>query len=115
MKPDDVKTYKDLAKLNVPRLRELATADTQLEGVVAMEKPALIDALCEAYKLEKPVRQKASATAPFKAKVRKVRKQRDELLASPPAQRDKKQLARARKQIKGLKRKMRKLVEAPAV
>lgn len=112
-KPDDITTYKDLAKLNVPRLRELAAADTKLVTTAA-DKPELLAALCDAYGIEPPKQQKATEVQKMKAQVKGVRTQRDAQLALPPKERDKKQLDGARRQIKTLKRKMRKATKGLA-
>ena len=108
-KPDEIKTYKDLSKLNVPRLRELAAADTQLPATTVATKPELLAALCVAYSIEPPKVQKPTELHHLKAKVRVVKKERDAQLAAAPKERDKKQLEGARRKIKSIKRKMRKL------
>lgn len=112
-KPDEIKTYKDLAKLNVPRLRELASADTQLV-TTASEKPELLAALCAAYGIEPPKKVKPTEIQLLKAKAKPFKQQRDAQLAAAPKERDSKQLASARRKIKSLKRKMRKIAGAQA-
>jgi hypothetical protein len=113
-KPDEIKTYKDLAKLNVPRLRELAAADTQMAATTVAEKPELLAALCAAYSIEPPKVHKPTAVQLLKAKVRGVKKERDAQLAVAPKERDQKQLDGARRKIKALKRQMRRLTGAAA-
>lgn len=111
-KPDDVKTWDDLAKLTVSRLRELATEDTQLTNATGLDKPELMEALAQIYGLERPQQRRAEGLKALKLQMKVVKKERDELLGAAPAGRDRARLKRVRVQMRRLKRQMRKLVKA---
>ena len=110
--PDDIKGYKDLENLTLPKLRELCAADTKIANTTAVDKAELLDSLAEAYGFERPKLVKAEGISKLKVEVKQVKKQRDEILAAKVADRDKKQLDQTRAKIKRIKRQMRKFAEA---
>jgi len=61
---------------------------------------------------EQPKKKNDAKVKSLKKEARVARSQRDEILAQPPASRDKKALVAARAQLKQLKREMRKLAKA---
>jgi hypothetical protein len=111
-KPDDVKNWDDLSKLTVPRLRELTAEDTQLSNTTGLEKPELLEALAQIYGIERPKQVRAEGIKTLKRQMKGARKERDELLAVAPAQRDKAKLKRVRTRMRRLKRQMRRLAKA---
>ena len=111
MKPDDIKTWEDLAALTVPRLRELAHADAGINDAIALNKEQLLDKLAPVYALVKPVHHK-SINAKLKHDIKPLKAKRDAILAAPAEGRDYNALRRVRLQMKRLKREMRK--PAPA-
>ena len=112
-KPDDVNSWEDLEKLAAPRLKELGREDTPALAVAALEKAELVAELAKVYGFKKPQQSKSQAVIKkLKQKAKVVKQERDDILAQPTAQRDKKKLAGARQKIRRLKRKMRRQVRA---
>lgn len=101
---------RELRKLPLPKLRELAKQTTDLEGVLGMKKEELVAAIAKAQGIPLgPVAKDLSTMTAIKQRIRSLRKQRDELLA---ASGDRQQLKRIRREIKVLKRKTRQLAAA---
>lgn len=98
---------KELRKMTVPKLRELAKQVTDLQGVVGMEKEKLIEAIAKAQGIfyEAPAKD-VSTISSIKQEIRALKKQKEELLASA---KDEVKVERIRKKIKKLKRLTRKL------
>jgi hypothetical protein len=98
---------KELRKLTVLKLRELAKQVTDLQGVVGMEKEDLIRAIAKAQGIsyEAPAKD-ASTVSSVKQEIRALKKQKDELLSSG---KDRIKIERIRSKIKRLKRLTRKL------
>jgi len=107
-KPEDINSWEDLEKLASPRLKELGREDTPHLAISAMEKHELVEALAKHYGLAKPQKAKnQDVIRQLKQKARVVKKERDDILAQPPGSRDTQKLTRARREIRLLKRKMR--------
>lgn len=98
---------KDLRKLPLPKLRDLAKEATDLTGVVGMKKEELIEAIAKAKGIayEAPAKDMATISS-LKREIQALRKQKEEILSSSH---DRVQLDRLRKKIKRLKRVTRKL------
>lgn len=93
---------KELRKLPMPKLRDLAKQDTDLKGVGGMEKEALIKAIAEAKGIVYDASTKdVNAIHAVKQDIRALKKQKAELLA---ANGDRKKLKRMKRKIKLLKR-----------
>lgn len=107
-KPEDVNSWEDLEKLATPRLKELGREDTPNLAVSALDKRELVEALAKVYGLAKPQKAKnQDVIRQLKQKARAVKKERDDMLSQPPGTRDKQKLTSARREIRRLKRKMR--------
>jgi hypothetical protein len=112
-KPDDVNSWEDLEKLAAPRLKELGREDTPQLAVSAMDKYELVEALAQVYGLAKPQKAKNhDVIRQLKQKARVAKKERDGILAQPPGSRDKQKLTSTRREIRRLKRKMRRQARA---
>ena len=102
--------YKDLQKLTVKKLKELAADKTEISGVSGMKKGELIDALCQELNIEKPHKEKVVAHArtkdEIKADIKKFKDQRIKALET----KDSILLKKSRFHIKRLKRELRKVV-----
>ncbi len=93
---------KDLRRLPMPKLRDLAKAETDLQGVGGMEKEYLIKAIAKAMNIPYDVTGKdANAIHSIKHDIRELKKQKTELLTSS---RDAKKLKKVQRKIKRLKR-----------
>ena len=93
---------KELRKLPMPKLRDLAKQDTDLKGVGGMEKEALIKAIAEAKGIVYDASTKdVNAIHAVKQDIRALKTQKAELLA---ANGDRKKLKRMKRKIKLLKR-----------
>jgi hypothetical protein len=93
---------KELRKLPMPKLRDLAKQETELTGVVGMHKEELIKAIAQAKGIAYDESGKdLSAIHAVKQDIRQLKKQKAELLA---ATRDPKKLKRTKRKIKLLKR-----------
>lgn len=103
---------KELRKMTVPKLRELAKEATDLQGVGGMEKEALIEAIAKAKGIsyEEPPKD-VSTISSVKEEIRNLRKQKEELLAS--ANRDRIKLHKIHNKTKKLKRLTRQLAKVP--
>jgi hypothetical protein len=98
---------KELRKLPMPKLRDLAKQKTELQGVVGMEKEDLIKALAAAIGIAYDQTHKdLNAIHAVKQDIRALQKQKLELLAAN-AERDKRR--GLRRKIKLLKRTTRHL------
>ena len=98
---------KELRKLPVPKLRDLAKQKTDLQGVAGMEKEELVKALAAAMNIAYDETHKdVNAIHTVKADIRSLRKQQRELLGANP---DREKLRKLRRKIKLLKRTTRHL------
>ena len=93
---------KDLRKLPMPKLRDLAKQETDLKGVGGMEKEALIKAIAEAKGIAYDETTKdVNAIHAVKQDIRALKKQKAELLESNG---DSKKIKRIKRKVKLLKR-----------
>jgi hypothetical protein len=104
---------KELRRLPMPKLRDLAKAETDLQGVVGMEKEALIKAIAKAMNIPYDVTGKdVNAIHSIKHDIREVKKQKAEVLASS---RDPRKLKKFQRKIRRLKRLTRHLAREAKV
>ncbi len=93
---------KDLRKLPMPKLRDLAKQETELKGVVGMEKEELIRAIAQAKGIAYDETTKdVNAIHGVKHDIRQLQKEKAELLA---AKGDRKKVKRIKRKVKLLKR-----------
>ena len=93
---------KDLRKLPMPKLRDLAKAETDLKGVGGMEKEELIKAITAAMGIPYDETHKdLNAIHAVKQDIRTLQKQKVELLS---ANGDRGKISRIRHKVKLLKR-----------
>jgi len=93
---------KELRKLPMPKLRDLAKAETDLQGVIGMEKEALIKAIALAKGIAYDETHKdLNAIHGVKADIRALKKQKAELIT---ANGDQKKVKRIKRKVKLLKR-----------
>jgi hypothetical protein len=93
---------KELRKLPMPKLRDLAKQETDLTGVGGMEKEELIKAIAAAKNIPYDETHKdLNAIHAVKQDIRQLQKQKLELLSSNG---DRKKIKRMRRKVKLLKR-----------
>jgi ElaB/YqjD/DUF883 family membrane-anchored ribosome-binding protein len=93
---------KELRRLPMPKLRDVAKAETDLKGVGGMEKEDLIKAIAKAKDIPYDVTGKdVNAIHSIKHDIRELRKEKSELLTSS---RDGKKLKKVQRKIKRLRR-----------
>jgi len=93
---------KELRKLPMPKLRDLAKAETDLQGVIGMEKEELIKAIAKAKNIAYDETHKdINAIHAVKADIRALQKQKTELRASNG---DWRKIKRMKRKVKLLKR-----------
>jgi hypothetical protein len=93
---------KELRRLPMPKLRDVAKAETDLQGVGGMEKEELIKAIAKAKNIPYDVSGKdVNAIHSIKHDIRELKKQKAEVLTSS---RDSKKLKKVQRKIKRLKR-----------
>src|SRR5256885_2890106 len=93
---------KELRRLTMPKLRDVAKAETDLRGVIGMEKEDLIKAIAKAKNIPYDVTAKdVNAIHSIKHDIRELKKQKSELLTAAG---DSKKLDKVQKKIKRLKR-----------
>ncbi len=93
---------KELRKLPMPKLRDLAKAETDLQGVIGMEKEELIKAIAKAKDIAYDETHKdINAIHAVKADIRALQKQKTELRASNG---DWRKIKRMKRKVKLLKR-----------
>lgn len=93
---------KDLRKLPMPKLRDLAKQETELKGVGGMEKEELIKAIAQAKGIVYDDSHKdLNAIHAVKADIRVLKKQKAELVASNG---DARKIKRLKRKVKLLKR-----------
>ena len=93
---------KELRRLTLPKLRDLAKAETDLQGVIGMEKEELIRAIAKAMNIAYDESHKdVSAIHSIKHDIRELKKQKAEVLTSS---RDPKKLKKFSRKIRRLKR-----------
>jgi len=90
----------------LPKLRDLAKQETEIEGVLGMKKETLIEAMAKAKGIayEAPAKDVGTISS-IKQEIRGLKKQRDELLAS--SEKSPTKVHRLRRKIKLLKRQTR--------
>ena len=93
---------RELRKLPMPKLRDLAKQETDLKGVVGMEKEVLIKAIAHAKGIAYDESSKdLNAVHAVKQDIRALKKQKAELVVSNG---DRKKLKRVKRKVKLLKR-----------
>lgn len=93
---------KELRKLPMPKLRDLAKQETELKGVGGMEKEDLIKAIAAAKGIVYDETHKdLNAIHAVKADIRALKKQKAELIA---ANGDQRKVTRIKRKVKILKR-----------
>ena len=93
---------KELRKLPMPKLRDLAKAETDLQGVIGMEKEELVKAIAQAKGIAYDETHKdINAIHAVKADIRALQKQKTELRASNG---DWRKIKRMKRKVKLLKR-----------
>jgi hypothetical protein len=98
---------KELRKLPMPKLRDLAKQETELTGVGGMEKEELIKAIAQAKGIAyEETGKDVNAIHAVKEDIRHLKKQRAELMASGA---DRNKLKRLKRKVKLLKRRTRHL------
>jgi hypothetical protein len=96
---------KDLRKLPMPKLRDLAKQETELQGVGGMEKEDLIKAIAAAKGIAYDESSKdLNAIHSVKADIRRLKKEKTEAIASGGERRKIKSLKRKVKLLKRLTR-----------
>lgn len=96
----------ELRRLTLPKLRDLAKQETDLKGVIGMEKEALIQAIAKAKGISYEEAKDVTAISSIKHDIKELRKQKAEVLTSS---RDDKKLKKIHRKVKRLKRLSRKL------
>jgi hypothetical protein len=93
---------KELRKLPMPKLRDLAKQETELQGVGGMEKEALIKAIAEAKGIPYDETTKdVNAIHSVKHDIRQLQKQKAELMTAGG---DARKIQRIKRNVKLLKR-----------
>lgn len=93
---------KELRRMTLPKLRDLAKQETDLQGVGGMHKEELIKAIAKAKGISYDVSAKdTNAIHSVKHDIRELKKQKAQILTSS---RDPKKLKRVKRRIKLLKR-----------
>lgn len=93
---------KDLRRMTLPKLRDFAKQETDLTGVIGMEKEALIEAIAKAKGISYDVPAKdTGAIHSIKHDIRELKKQKAEILASS---KDRKKLKQIQTKVRKLKR-----------
>lgn len=97
--------YKDLEKMTVVKLREEAAKFEDLKGVSGMNKPQLIDALCQKLAIQRPHAEVEGIDKPtIKGRLKDLQAKRKQALAD----RNRETLADLRMRIKRYKRMLKK-------
>ena len=92
----------ELRKMTTPKLRDLAKQETDIKGVGGMEKEELIKAIAKAQGIAYDESTKdINAIHAVKQDIRRLKKQKAEMLASSP---DRKKIKRIKRRVKLLKR-----------
>jgi hypothetical protein len=103
-------TYQELKKKTVAQLREIAKGiqDEAVKGYSQLNKEHLLLCICKALKIDSKIHHVATGIdkTKIKARIKDLKKTRDEILASP--EKDYKKLKLARGRIHRLKRALRK-------
>ncbi len=93
---------KELRRKTLPKLRDYAKTETELEGVIGMEKEELIKAIAKAKGIAYDETHKdVNAIHSIKHDIRELKKQKTEALSSS---RDPKKLKKVQRKIRRLKR-----------
>ncbi len=100
-------TFKELKHMNVAQLREIADSleGHPIQGFTQMNKDHLLNAICETLNIDMFVHHHVEGIdkTRIKQEIRKFKKQRDELLLA----KNRKELPMVRKNIKRLKKELR--------
>ncbi|MEJ2053460.1 MAG: hypothetical protein P8X42_06025 [Calditrichaceae bacterium] len=100
-------TYKDLKHMTVAQLREIAaaTGEEGITGYTQLNKDHLLEAICNFYNIDMHEHHDVVGIdkSKVKLKIKEMKKQRDEAIQK----KDKKKLAETRKEIKKLKKDLR--------
>lgn len=97
----------ELRRLTLPKLRDLAKQETDLTGVIGMEKEALIEAIAKAKGISYEEAPKdVSTIRSIKHEIQELKKQKMEILASSGDRNKVKQVQRKVKRLKRLTRKL---------
>ena len=97
--------FKDLEKMTVVKLREEAAKFEDLKGVSGMNKPQLIDTLCQKLEIESPHVEVEGVDKPtIKGRLKELQAKRKQALAD----RNHETLADVRMRIKRYKRMLKK-------
>ncbi|MGE0821400.1 MAG: hypothetical protein AB7G75_15810 [Candidatus Binatia bacterium] len=99
---------KELARLNVKKLREEATKISNVAGVGGMKREALVELVAKHHNLAVGQRTDSEKKSAVKARIRILKAKRDEAIA----QKDHKTVATLRRGIRSLKRRTRDLARA---
>ena len=104
---------KELRRMTLPKLRDFAKQETELQGVIGMEKEALIQAIAKAkgFSYGLPAKD-TSAIRSIKHDIRALQKQKAEILTSAL---DRKKLKLVQSKIRKLKRLTRHLARETKV
>ncbi len=96
--------YRELSRLTVVKLRELAHQYEDIKAATGMHKEELIDVLCDKMGIEKPhhVVKRGIGRRKLKAEIRQLKKERDTAIAN----KDRKTLQRIRRKLHGKKRRL---------
>ncbi len=93
---------KELQRMTLPKLRDLAKQETDLQGVIGMHKDELIKGIAKAKGIAYDESHKdINAIHAVKQDIRALNKQKVEILAATP---ERKKLKRIRRKVKLLKR-----------
>lgn len=99
---------KDLARMTVTKLRDEAHKFEDIKGTLGMSKEQLIDLLCDRLNIpKKKTLPKGIGRHALKEKIRKLHAGRGEVLATG----DRRKIRVYRKQLKVLRRRLRKVIE----
>jgi len=100
-------TYKDLKHMTVAQMREIAaaTGEDGIKGYTQLNKDHLLEAICNFYHIDMHEHHDIVGIdkSKVKAKIKELKKQRDEALEK----KDKEKLVASRKEIKKLKKELR--------
>lgn len=100
-------TFNELKHMNVSQLRDIAKGieHEAVQGYTQLNKEHLLEAICKALNIDMHVHHEVVGIdkVSIKKEIRKLKKQRDEILAGG----DRKQLPMLRQEIKKLKNRLR--------
>lgn len=101
-------SYKDLKHMKVDQLREIAaeTGEDGIQGYTQLNKEHLLEAICKFYHIDMHEHHDVVGIdkSKVKLKIKELKKERDEAIEK----KDKEKLIAARKEIKKMKKELRK-------